>query len=541
MIVDDESIIRDGLTNMIEWEKFGYKVIAQAANGEKAFELAIDLKPNIIITDIFMPVMDGIELAKKVKYELPQTVIIFLSGYNEFVYAQKAVEIGIFRYLTKPIREEELLLTLQDARKDLEHKVLEEAQIKKLESLIRESIPLIKERFFISLIKGLLNENEITNKLKYLNIEISEGSFICIVINIDNYFNLVSKSGEADIYLIKFAVKNISEEILSGIDGQIFTFEDNNNDLGILVCFKEKKNFNYQTILYPMLQKIQDAIRMYYNITVSIGLGRVYNSLSEVFHSYMEAKCSIEYKATFGRNSIIFIDDIEPSENLSLPDDIFEKITELFTAIKNADIEFSNRIINEVFISLKGKGSISLNHLKLVVIEMINKLTKVTLEYGGDVTEIFGKDFLHLSLFNFDTPEEISNKIGELIKKEIDFIIDKRQRTNRNFIEKAKEYIKNNYMLEDLDLGIISEHIHVSSAYLSRLFKQVTGETCIEFTNKIKINQSKKLLKETNLKLYEIAYKVGYSDAQYFSTCFKKYEGISPTDFRDLITKDFLE
>ena len=141
-------------------------------------------------------------------------------------------------------------------------------------------------------------------------------------------------------------------------------------------------------------------------------------------------------------------------------------------------------------------------------------------------------------LTNFDTFEDIQMKVSEIVNKIINFINSKRKLVNRNFIEKAKEFINGSFALEDLNLGSIAEKVSVSPGYLSQLFKQVEGASCVEYITKVRINNAKRLLKETNLKTYEIAERSGYVDPQYFSTCFKKIVGVSPTDYRDIIVKD---
>jgi two-component system response regulator YesN len=538
MVVDDETIIREGLVNSIDWNKYGYNVVAQAENGKKALEIAQEVKPHIILTDIYMPILDGIEFAKGIKQVLPETVIIFLSGYNEFTYAQRAIELGVFRYLTKPIDEEELLLVLEEACKDLEHKELEQAQINKLKLLIQDSLPLLKERFFLSLVKGKFQETEIINKLKYLNIDIHADRFFCLIISLDDYFSLIEKQNEDDINLLKFAVQNMSEEILSELENSFFVFEEKPNEIGILFCYKNDTCPSYLSIIHPVLQKIQDSVRRYLDTTVSIGIGRSYDTMTKICMSYKEAEDALEYRTTFGKNSIIYIGDIEPPSKRTIPISAFEKLNGLMKAVKSGDTQLSFATLHEIFEILKSENTLTKDYMHLFMIEVINKFITIILEFNGDIREVYDHKFTPLTLLNIDTLEDIQSKLQELVNIAIEFIHSKRKTVNRNFIEKAKEFINNNYMIEGLNLSMIADSVHISPGYLSQLFKQIVGESCIEYLSKVRINQAKKLLKETNLKTYEIAYKVGYSDPQYFSTCFKKYVGVPPTDYRDMLTND---
>lgn len=541
MVVDDEEIIRKGLINSIDWNQYGYSIAAEAENGRKALELVHTVKPDIIITDIYMPVMDGIEFALEVRRLFQEIIIIFLSGYNEFIYAQKAIEAGIFRYLTKPVLEEELLLTLKEAGADLEHKELEKNQIVKLKALIRDSLPLLKERFFLNLVKGAFNEKEIQNKLEYFGIHIEAEQFFCMILSMDEYFALNEKENEADLNLLKFAIQNITEEILAEMKDPVFCFEEKQNEIGVLFCSKGGGEINLLSALHSELQKIQEAVRRYLKTTVSIGIGRCCGRLAEISRSYREAEASLGYRTAFGKNSIIYFGDIGQPEKAGIPSSTFEKINELVKAVKGGDMMAAFDTVTEVFETLRRENSLKKSHIHLLVIEIINKFIRILLEFGADISEVYGDDFTPFTLLNYDTQEDITSRLKELTGRMVEFVNAKHKVVNRSFVEKAKEFINGNYMLEGLNLSIIADHVHVSPGYFSQLFKQVVGESCVEYITRIRLNEAKKRLKETNLKTYEIAFQVGYSDSQYFSTCFKKHVGVSPTDYRDIIAKDILD
>ncbi len=537
MIVDDEDIIRNGIINAVNWNEHGYEVAAQAEDGKKALELAKKIIPDIILTDISMPIMDGLEFAGELRQCMPDTVIIFLSGYNEFNYAQKAIELGVYRYLTKPIQEEELLEALKEASKDLEHRELEKAQITKLRALIKDSLPLLRERFLLNLVKGNLKEAEINSKLSYLNIDMRSRAFFCMIISLDDYFLFAERSNEDDQNLYKFAIQNIAEEVLEKIKGHFAAFEEKRNEIGLLFWFDEQPA-NYLSTVYAVLQEIQDYIRSYLRTTVSIGIGRIYCSLPEVSKSYSEAEESLEFRTVYGKNSILYIGDINPASRSKTDVHIYRKQAELLKAVKSGSLENSTGIISQIFDSFRSENFFKREQIHLFVIRILVELEEVVFEFDGNAEEVFGKKFAPLALLNFDTFEDIRNKLAEAVDATIDFINSRRKLVNRNFIEKAKEFINASFALEDLSVGSIAEEVSVSPGYLSQLFKQVEGVSCVEYITKVRINNAKRLLKETNLKTYEIAEKSGYADPQYFSTCFKKIVGVSPTDYRDIIVKD---
>ncbi|MBC2579497.1 response regulator [Clostridium sp. DJ247] len=541
MIVDDEEIIRKGVIQYIDWNKYGYNIVAEAVNGKQAFEIAKDIKPQVILTDIYMPIMDGIEFAQKVKGILPETIFIFLSGYNEFMYAQKAIEIGVFRYLIKPLKVEELLSVLKEVSEELENAELERTKIKKFSKLIHESLPLLKERFFLSLIKGNCKENEIWSRLDYLNISIKAEKFFCIIISLDDYFNLIEERKQEDINIIKFAIQHITKEILSSIEGTFFMFEDKSNEIGILFCYNGTQLSNYLSTLFPLVQHIQEYIRRFFKTSISIGIGRSCENINDVHKSYEEAEEALEYRTAFGKNSILYIEDIKPTSKVSLSSDVFKKVNELVKSVKSVDLESAMKVTDNLFDIMTKNHLLKRDDIHLFLIEIISKLIRIVMEFDGDAERVYGDRFIQLSILNFDIIEDIKGKLKGIIKSTIEFINLRQKTANKNFIQKAKNFIDVNYCKEELSLSMVAESVHISPAYLSQIFKHVMGESFIEYLTKVRINYGKKLLKETNLKTYEVAFQVGYNDAQYFSSCFKKIVGTSPTNYRNIIAADLLD
>jgi two-component system response regulator YesN len=540
LIVDDEQIIRNGIVNSIDWGSYNYIVAGEAENGKDALIKALETKPDVILTDIYMPIMNGIEFSREIKKHLPDVIIIFLTGYNEFTFAQQAIEVGIFRYITKPILHNELVQTLVDASDILEHKELEKVNMIKLKKLLNQSLPLFKERFFLNLVNGTLSESEIEKKLNYLNLDINAEAYLCAIITIDDFAQLSQNNSEADMNLMKFSVQNIAEEVLSDQNHIIYAFEEKRSEIGILCCIRNINEEDCLTAIQHKIEKIQDYSHQYLKFTVSAGIGRMYTQLIDTVKSYSEAVHALEYRMAFGRNSIILIDDIGGSSQEVLSHNLLQKINDLMLNTKGGSKEEAERILNDIFESLKSEGAIKRDYIQLMGIEIINRIIRINLEFGADYKEIFGDRFTPFSLMQCDTLEDIHKELLKIISNSVQFVLSRQNTVTRNSIEKAKDFILENYSNPDLNLKLISESIHMSLGYFSQLFKQVTGETCIEYLTKIRIDASKKLLKKTSLKTYEVAEKVGFKDSQYFSTCFKKAIGVSPTEYRDIIKDDFL-
>lgn len=540
LIVDDEEIIRKGIINSIDWAKYDYEVVGEAVNGKDALEKALKERPDIILTDIYMPVMDGIEFSHEIKKHFPEIIIIFLTGYNEFTYAQQAIEIGVFRYITKPILQNELIQTLIDASDALEHKEMEKEHLKKLKKLLKESLPLFKERFLLNLVNSALTEKEIQNKLDYLSMDLKAQSYICVLLSIDDFTSLSQINSEADMNLMKFCIQNIAEEILTTDTYMVHTFEEKRSEIIILCCVKHFEEDNSILELHQRIQQLQESVRKYLKVTISAGIGRFYSKLPDVGKSYNEAKSALEYRMAFGKNSIIFIEDMEQNPGAVMPPIAISKVDDLILYTKGGNKTQTLAVLDEIFNYIKPEVALKKDSIYLLAIEIVNRLIRVILEFGDNLADVLGEKFSPFKVVGCDSLEDIYNEISAIINKIINFVQNKHNAVTRNSIEKAKEFIHQNYMNSELNLKSVAESVHISPGYFSQLFKQVTGKTCIEYLTKVRIDAAKKLLKETTLKAYEIADKVGFNDSQYFSTCFKKLIGVPPTEYRDIIRDDFI-
>jgi two-component system response regulator YesN len=540
LIVDDEQIIRHGIISSIDWGNYGYVIAGEAENGKAALDKAMEIKPDVILTDIYMPLMDGIDFSREIKKHLPEVIIIFLTGYNAFTYAQQAIEIGVFRYITKPVLHEELIQTLLEASDALEHKEMEKAHIDKLKRLLKDSLPLFKERFFLNLVMGVFTEEEIENKLYYLDLDLASDYYTCIIITLDDFTELAQKNSEADMNLIKFSIQTISEEVLSDQNHIICTFEEKRNEIGILCGVRDIGQDDAMLDLHQRIKQLQNSARQYLKATVSAGIGKFYPKLIDMDKSYNEAMMALEYRMAFGRNSIIFIEDMNQSSEIILSHSMIQKINDLILNTKGGNKEQAHAALCEIFKGLKGAGVPKRDYVHLLGIEIVNRIVRIILEFGANLSDVLGSSFSPFHIMKIDTLEDVQKELALLIDHSVSFIRGKHHVVTRNSIEKAKEYILENYSNSEINLTTIAESVHVSPGYFSQLFKQVTGETCIEYLTKIRIDSAKKLLKETALKTYEIADQIGFKDSQYFSTCFKKLIGVSPTDYRDIIQNDFL-
>ena len=524
LIVDDEEEIRIGVIKKINWEYYGFKVIGDASNGIEAWEKANNLKPDIVMTDIRMPFMDGLELGAKIQEVMPSTKIIIFSGCDDFEYAQKAISINVSEYVLKPINSENLIEILKRLKCKLDEEYDEKRNVEILQKYYLQSIPIMREQFLTAAIEGKVSNVNLNEELDRLKISFRFKYFIVGIINLDiNNENSIFKENDK---LLPISAQKILQEIMKNIcEFTSFLYLDKVIVIGNL---KEKEGLNY------FINGLNEVCRSFKRIisgSMVIGLGRVCDSFSKVNLSYKDAKNALEYKVILGREKVIYIEDVEPDTSKSL--DFNENLERKFVdAIKvGTSIDIDN-VLEEIF-SIKSMELLPINEFKIYGIEVLTSLIKIIKSYDLNVSDIMGKDFNdYLYLNNLSSILEIKEWFKERANKANESIKNERINSSKILIDKAKKYIKENYNDYELSVDKICLVLHLSPAYFSTIFKKETGVSFINYLTDIRMEEAIRLLNTTDNKTSVIGHNVGYLEPNYFSYVFKKKFGISPTRYR---------
>ncbi len=533
MLIDDEPIILEKLQYIIDWEKEDCRVVAVAGNGTEALKKCQDFKPQIIFSDIYMPLMDGIELAEEIKNILPESIVILISGYNEFTYAQKAIEAGVFRYLLKPIRASELINILSEAKTYLIEEQQKTEEKKRLHTLIKKNLPGLQEKFFAKLVEGELNSDDLEEHLSFLEIGVRGKLLGTIIFHLDNYLQLAKSKKEADIQFCKFHIIDLIKEKFSKDTTFLYSFANKPNEIVVIygVDAKEQEEKLNENIL-----TIQDHILNVHNISFSAGLGGLYPDLISQEISYREAKLALDFKVWTGKNALIPYKDIESSKSGQL---LFYKDQETFSSIlREGDLEKVTSFIENIFATIKSENYLVMpkSYLHLTILGFVNQIIRSILEFNGSIEEVYGTNFDPLIQINtFETLDDLKTWLLNLSYQAVEFIDKHKQKVGRNFVDKARTYLDNNFRNPELNLIKVAEHVYISPSYLSRLFKEVTNYTITEYLNKTRIKEAENLLINSSDKIYEIAERIGFRDSHYFGIVFKKITGLSPSEYRDKV------
>lgn len=524
MVVDDEEEIRLGIIKKIPWEEYGFKVVGDAENGQEALEKAEKLRPDIVMTDIKMPFMDGLELGRELTKKMPESKIIIFSGSDDFEYAQKAIKINVIEYVLKPINSNELIEILKRLKVKLDKEYDDKINLESLHNHYLESLPILREQFLASVIEGRQNEVsfmrecdklEVDLKCKHLAISIIEAED-------DTCSNLESRED----HIINISIKKLLEEEISQYCRTIsFIYY---NKVIIISLFDKREDI---TLLIEGLTNFSNLYKKIIGIKLSIGLGKIVNSPYELNRSYIGAQDALNYKFLFGTGKVIYIEDIEPDKYIEL------KFTEqderkLLDTIKVAEESAIEEVISNLFKKTE-EVVLDLDKYKIYLLEINIAMLKLIQSYNIEIGDIYGEGFNPYNIVeDFNSLDEAKKwftdkaiKINSNIRKE-------RMNSSKLLVEKAKEYINNNFADYDLSVEKLCDYLHVSPTYFSTIFKRETEMNFVNYLTSVRLEEALKLLKTTDDKTYIIASKVGYQEANYFSYVFKRKYGIAPSRYR---------
>ncbi|NLP35581.1 MAG: response regulator [Clostridiales bacterium] len=528
ILVDDEEEVRQAIIRKLDWEAIGFEVIGYADNGEDALEVAERLRPDVIMTDIKMPFMDGLTLAKKVKQISKDIKIIIFSGFDEFEYAKEAIKLEVEEYILKPINSTELKSVFIRIKEKLDAEIGTKRDIDQLRKYYLESLPVMKEQLMIGLLEGRLSKPRVKEMMKTYDVNLSSPYYMVAIIHTDNPY----ASLRADDYelppaeLTTLSLKQIVDETLE----TCFRFKSciYLGSVVVVALFDDDKQSN--EFIHIMDQLCKSAYR-FLESTTSAGIGLLCNDIMNLSHSYQGAKDAIDYRVLFEPNQAIYIQDIESQVNYQSTWD--NQYTEnIVFAIKLGEAEDLDKAIDELIHYIK-KSTISIQLYQISLMELIMEIFKLGRAYKLDTKQVFGENFnINDGIHQLDSLEALKQWLLDVCRKARNGIHRERTDTTKLLVEKAIKFIEENYHDSELSVDALCQHLNVSATYFSTLFKRETGITFINYLTNVRMEKALQMLNTTEEKTYNIAEKVGYTEPNYFSYVFKKHYGISPSNYR---------
>ncbi len=516
-LVDDEIVIREGIRNCIQWDDTDFTLIGEAADGEMALAMLNDLKPDILITDIRMPFLDGLALTKLIKKSQSWIKIIILSGHDEFSYAQEAISLGVEKYLLKPVSSAELLDCLNNIAKNIELEKQERKDTENLKHRVLTSNDILKEKYLNNIVTGSLDSDTIFEQAKYFNIGIISKAYAVAIVEI-----CCNKEEMLEIEHCKTTIENIALAT-----GGIICFSSSVDSMTII--FKGLDESLIEELSYTFSKNIKFEIERHTNLSLSIGIGGTVFRISSISQSWAEAKRALKYIYSKGRNLIIGAHDILPTKNLSYTNSSDPIVNQL----RHADFNDVNSIIEQYSKIVLHNNTANSNIAYYVIYDIVVAIQSLVQEYGGSNIDAFSDQINPKDLQNISkTFESFKQELSQLLYKFIEFKNTKTKSNHEVTVDKAKRYIQRHFGDPNISLNTVASHVCYSPNHFSTIFSQEAGETFIEYLTNIRIARAKTLLASTSMRSAEIAFEIGYNDPHYFSFIFKKTTGRSPREFR---------
>lgn len=529
ILVDDEEEVRKSIIKKIEWQAAGFHVVGDAENGEDAMEKIEMLEPDVVLTDIRMPYMDGLQLAEKVRQRYPSMKVVIFSGYDDFEYAQRAIKLNVSEYILKPVNVEELTSILKRIKENLDLEIEEKRNLSRLREKYRKSLPIIREQFFNELVHKNLKKDLAEQKLREYDIPIlGARKWMLAAIDVEEGDVVESLSLHSEEELIPISVMQIVREKLEGYCRFALFQSASEADMVVITALDEDNSI---TGLTDVLGDICKETKRILKVPVTIGIGHSCEDISGIPKAYQSAVDALGYKAISGNGSTIYINDMEPVGSGKLE---FDSLTEgeLISAIKFGPEEKIESSVKNIMEKMK-TAKVHFRQQQIYMIGIFNSIIQMMQQYDLALEDIMGEELESMVLFDkLKKIEEFGQWLLRIAGKLNHLINQERDMTTRQVIQEAKQYILDNYQNPDLSVEMICRHLHMSPAYFSTVFKKETGQAYIAYLTEVRLNKAVELLNKTDDKTYIIASKVGYQEQNYFSYVFKKKFGVSPTRYR---------
>lgn len=515
LLVDDDILILNGLRQMIPWNDYDINVVACATNGEEAIELLHEQNIHIVITDIQMPFMNGMALTAYLNEHYPHIKIVLLSGYQEFDYAREALRLGVKDYLLKPVNEEDLITLIirlrNEIRLDMERK-----------KLTNDSFNITRLDFLKQLIKGNINRDAGLLLKKY-NVDI-EPAYNVSVIKCNDYYNTSYHNRFMEGSLLKFSVRNIAEELLSKSKHIVFEHE---KDEIIIIFINPSKQIDF-------FNQLIEYCSLYLNTNIRIGLSKNKGQHQSIHEAYLECLDTFEFIRHKTALPIVSFEDIA-----SLDRHFTEELNHFTKALKELMMtpnpcQGLPEVFDQLHCSLSKHQHIHIEQLQLlythIAIEGLRIIYNTKASEQSDQGVKLNQHIMQLKTLKYFDDFYASSKT--FITESLKLFVSHKGSQQSIYMNKVTEYIQENYSNESLRLKEVAEHIHVNPSYLSILFKKNLNTSFSDYLLETRMKEAIQRLQNSTQRIFEISDHVGFSNAQYFSVCFKNYTGLTPKEYR---------
>jgi two-component system response regulator YesN len=525
LMVDDEPIVLRGFKEKIDWEAEGFRFLPPCQNGAAAIEAIDRHHPDVVMTDICMPLADGLQVAAYAAERCPQTLVVILSGYDEFEYAQRAMRNQVYDYVLKPITANQLRELIRRIHRKLDQERKSRLDLSELKELAAKSCELLRERFLNQLISGSICEAELDRGRTVLGLPLDDAARAAVTIDLDDPRARSSLPGELGPELYLLALQKRIEELLPE-ENRPCVFQT--PERRIVVLLRSDQSTEELAQRFP--EQVLNAARGLSDLTVTVGVGGRRSRPAELRDSYAESLAALRCRFLQGGDTVIRYakpaDSTSPSAR-----ELQGFYTLIATALRSESLEEAAGVVRRFIGALK-TGNLDVRRIQNAVHRFSLTLVDTFDEMEvGSPPEVLSPDPFH-ALSRLHSLDEVQGILLESCSAAFERLRHRRHDFTVLKAREARELIEESFSDPELGLEKACAKVSLSSSYLTRILKRHGGQTFIELLTEYRIAKARELLRGTDWKQSRIAEAVGYPDPQYFSFIFKKATGHSPSEFR---------
>lgn len=529
LLVDDEILVRDAIRENIDWGKLDCELIGDCENGKQAVEFVKTHEVDIVLTDILMPYMDGMELSHFLHDNYPDILIVIFSGFGEFEYAKKAIQYNVSEYMLKPVTAMELTKVIENMKEKLDSRKKEQRKMESLTQVSQDyhkNANVIRSKALDCLVKCTRDVQVSLDELERMGITFQAASYRVAVFDIDTYSDMyqMDMDKQQESALMAFVLFNVGDEIVVQEKAGVVYQEGNNR---VCIIFAGNRTKEFSESIHRICREIQKKVKEVIGLETSIGIGSWVRSPYELIYSYRLAAKAIDYRYLLGGNLLFDMEEKKTDNSIFLINDL-ETLTE---AIKSGDRRLMEETLGQIETEIKS-ALVEKSYACIYLQQVIRAIGNTCQSLSEEPEKIIAQ---REALLKAVTEQRMFSQAAALVEKYAQEVFDALQELNSSSGQRqgmlAMDYIQKNYMDPCLSLNSICSYLNISTSYFSTIFKEMTGETFIEVLTRVRMEKAKELLENTTMKNYEIAEKVGFSDPHYFGISFKKITGKTPTEY----------
>ncbi len=523
-LVEDEIVVRETIRDNIEWEKTPFVFSGEASDGEMAIPLIEEIKPDILITDIRMPFMDGLQLSRLVKKSMPWIKILILSGHEEFSFAKEAISIPVTDYLLKPISAADLLEALERIAGQIAEEAREREHSLHMSRCLRDNRQMMSERFLNDLTTGIISSAEAIEKAGQLGLSIVSRHYLVILIE------AVIRTGQDSRtdYPEYVKAENLLRLLIEG-DPDIISFDRNLKETVLIV--KGERSEDLESRGHQICRSLKYEVERKTSCMLRASIGSVKERITGIAESFADAEAARKFDYIFGNDAIISIGDTERA-NLGTRGLMRGNGNAVVECLRIGERDQIEQVVDEFLRNALQQPS-GRFQFAYQVIDLILATAKFIEELGGEAAELLpGMRKVEREIAGNADPGKLRRLLLEIFGSAFDFRENRKADKYGDIIARAKAFIGEHFADHDISLNSVARSVGVSPSHFSTIFSHASGQTFIEYLTSARIRHAMELLKTTTLRSSEIAYRVGYGDPHYFSYIFKKHTGRTPSEHR---------